>query len=729
MSSQKPGKKILHALAGTGVVDEKPREVESKTSLSAQETATPVELPELDEAESRLFDLVQSGNVKKVEAFFRERPGINVNCINCQGYTVLHLAVKNEDLPMIRFLVSSGARAKDTILYAVQTANQPIVQYILDVLEKADETFEKRGYLSSRLYTSDITPMILAAQLGHWSLIRLFLSRGHRVPIPHRSSCMCANCIKIMRTEGVNLSTVNLNAYKALCSPHYLLQTSSDPFLDIFVYGKCMKEAAEAEEEFRVEYGNELQKLKAFTNKLLDQCRTTEEVRIILEEKAGLGDKGNLIFPRVILALEWSEREFVTHSYVQQVLRLAWEGEFQAWNRIPFRIKCVHLISRFLLLPFIAIWINVRPATAVAKHWSSPVSKYLNAFASRLLFVLFVYLEITLDRSRSSRGPPNTGLEWLLVVWVAGYIAEEVIHVTRVGTKRYIKSMWHWYDTVTIFLFLLTFAFWIIAWVDIIQDPSEGKVPPRNEWTSLDPTLIHEAVFALSSVFTVFRLMFFFKESAKLGPLQVSLSCMIVEIFWFMVFCICVMMSFAFGLTRMYEPYSGMKRVDKDGNVVTQSPAFTTFGMAMRTLFFRMLGIAAGNEADVVVSNKDDGTANDHTFTQCVGGTLYCVYQLIMLVALINSLIAIVTGTFQKIVDNAELYWKFYRTELWLHYMNEAVVTPSPFLFLQLPFVLAECMKRKQYTVLTEAPGTRYSDVIQLLVQRYLAHGDVVLID
>ncbi|XP_065307424.1 short transient receptor potential channel 4-like [Dermacentor albipictus] len=728
----KAQKRLMHAIAGVTETEDEVHIVASSTSLGQQsgDAVEPASLSELDPDELRYFELVKTGQITDLTTFLSSHPKLNKDCLNCQGYTSLHVAVRQKDLAMVKFLVQNGVRLKDALLHAVETGDVPLTEFLVTELSKTDAQCEKRGYASSATYTADVSPIILAAQMGHWTLIHFFIKRGNVVEAPHRASCLCKTCIKAMRIEGVNVSTRNLNTYKAICNPHYMLQVSGDPLLDSFLYVQSMAETSYAEEEFRRAYDEQIAKLRTFTCGLLDQCRTVEETRVLLERQAGLeGRVAHLAFPRVILALQYNEREFVTHCHVQQVLRLEWEGEFQAWNRLPFQVKLFHFVVRFFTLPFIAVWIKLKPESTTAKHWSSPVSKYMNHFAASILFVFFVYLQISLDKSRTSRGAPGTGVEWLIVIWVMGYVFEEIIHCYSIGASRYFRNLWHWYDITMLSVFILTFIFWIVAWAEMLGDPSEGTVPTRKDWPSTDSTLIHEALFAVSSVLSVFKLMFYFQESAKLGPLQVSITSMMVEIVRFLFICVCIMLAFAFGLTRMYEPYHGMKRKEPDGDEVKQNPAFTTFLNSMKTLFHRMLGVASEDQADVVVANADDGSINEHKFTEFVGSTMYSLYQVLMLVAMLNSLIAIVTGTFQKIIDNAEVHWKFYRTRLWMHYINEALVVPSPFLIFQIPLLIVDVVKKKNFWPPRPQPTVSYSDVINKVVQRYLCHERVILYD
>ncbi|GIY15131.1 short transient receptor potential channel 6 [Caerostris darwini] len=87
--------------------------------------------------------------------------------------------------------------------------------------------------------------------------------------------------------------------------------------------------------------------------------------------------------------------------------------------------------------------------------------------------------------------------------------------------------------------------------------------------------------------------------------------------------------------------------------------------------------------ADVVIQNLSDDlknpVINTHDFTQSVGRALFATYELLMIIALVNTLIAILSNTFQKVVDNADVEFKFHRTMLWMKFFDESTLVPSPF--------------------------------------------------
>lgn len=74
-----------------------------------------------------------------------------------------------------------------------------------------------------------------------------------------------------------------------------------------------------------------------------------------------------------------------------------------------------------------------------------------------------------------------------------------------------------------------------------------GKNPwyPREQWDPYDPMLLSEGVFAAGMIFSFLKLVHIFSINPHLGPLQVSLGRMIIDIIKF--FFIYTLVLFAFG--------------------------------------------------------------------------------------------------------------------------------------------------------------------------------------
>ena len=82
------------------------------------------------------------------------------------------------------------------------------------------------------------------------------------------------------------------------------------------------------------------------------------------------------------------------------------------------------------------------------------------------------------------------------------------------------------------------------------------KEIPRALWPGDDPTLISEGVFAMANVFSFARIIYLFQANPQLGPLQISLGCMLIDIGKFLFIFFLVLTSFACGLNQLYYYYS-----------------------------------------------------------------------------------------------------------------------------------------------------------------------------
>lgn len=69
---------------------------------------------------------------------------------------------------------------------------------------------------------------------------------------------------------------------------------------------------------------------------------------------------------------------------------------------------------------------------------------------------------------------------------------------------------------------------------------------PRNQWEMWHPTLVAEAVFAIANIFSSLRLISLFTANSHLGPLQISLGRMLLDILKFLfIYCLVNAQTFA----------------------------------------------------------------------------------------------------------------------------------------------------------------------------------------
>ncbi|XP_073730360.1 short transient receptor potential channel 4a isoform X3 [Misgurnus anguillicaudatus] len=259
----------------------------------------------------------------------------------------------------------------------------------------------------------------------------------------------------------------------------------------------------------------------------------------------------------------------------------------------------------------------------------------------------------------------------------------------------------------------------------------------RKEWHMWHPTLLAEAMFAIANIFSSLRLISLFTANSHLGPLQISLGRMLLDILKFLFIYCLVLLAFANGLNQLYfYYYEEIPRNATDPckgvRCQNQNNAFTTMFETLQSLFWSIFGLVS-----LYVTNVKP----DHKFTEFVGATMFGTYNIISLVVLLNMLIAMMNNSYQHIADHADIEWKFARTKLWMSYFEEGGTLPPPFNIIPSPkslwylfcWIRRHCFK-VQNRKRTETFGSlgmraaenvrisrQYQEVLRNLVKRYVA--------
>ncbi|XP_071802495.1 transient receptor potential-gamma protein-like isoform X3 [Asterias amurensis] len=198
------------------------------------------------------------------------------------------------------------------------------------------------------------------------------------------------------------------------------------------------------------------------------------------------------------------------------------------------------------------------------------------------------------------------------------------------------------------------------------QEGADGAEGERFTWGAYNPILVAEALFALAKVMSFMRMICLTVVNRHVGPMQISLGGMMVDIAKFLfIFCF-VWFAFSLGMNQLYWYYS--KHLNQP---------FGTLIETMSTLFWALFGLP-----DISIVNLP---GVDHLFTQSVGQLLYAVYHIIAIVVLLNVLIAMMSNTYTRVEMDADMEWKFSRSKLWMSYFDELGTVPPPLNILPTP--------------------------------------------
>nr|KAF7434659.1 hypothetical protein H0235_002850 [Vespula pensylvanica] len=546
--------------------------------------------------------------------------------MTASGITALHIAIEEKNICMVKFLLSHPEiDPGDAHLYAIRENETKIAAMILDKLNEISPGLEYASVTHSSDFPDEATPLAIAAQYGHYELIQYLIEhRLHRIQRPHPPNCNCLSVCKREREiyDSLTVDRKRIFLYRAISNPAYICLTEEDPILASFNLSVELKMAASYDREFYNEYIQLSEQLSKFATDLIGCARKAQEVETVLKRTSGFTRTSRFIYPRLLIALDYKQKTFVAHPNVQEMIENKWVDGWYEWRMRKTWLQCLTVLLRIILLPLIALIILIIPNTKIAKFFSSPVNKFLHSVASYLVFLIIVFIISNADKNKQLRGPPDTGFEPILAIFVISYLWSIIRLIIMHGPKRYFRAPWNWYETCMIFLFVLTFICWIDAAIDVRINGQRDL--ERKYWHKYDPTLIGEGIYCLATIMAFFRLMFLCQLNYHLGPLQLSLGKMIRDVTKFIVIFAIVLLAFTSGLCKLYQYYDDMVQIDKSNIKIQQVSSFVNFPSSLKTLFWAVFCMSPIESADVIIENlpsdsETETIINYHTFTEIIG--------------------------------------------------------------------------------------------------------------
>uniref|UniRef100_A0A8C9P7D4 Transient receptor potential cation channel subfamily C member 3 n=1 Tax=Spermophilus dauricus TaxID=99837 RepID=A0A8C9P7D4_SPEDA len=709
--------------------------------------------------EERFLDAAEYGNIPVVRKMLEESRTLNVNCVDYMGQNALQLAVGNEHLEVTELLLKKEnlARIGDALLLAISKGYVRIVEAILNhpgfaaserlTLSPCEQELQDDDFYAydedGTRFSPDITPIILA---------------GARIERPHDYFCKCGDCTEKQRHDSFSHSRSRINAYKGLASPAYLSLSSEDPVLTALELSNELAKLANIEKEFKNDYRKLSMQCKDFVVGVLDLCRDSEEVEAILNGDLESAEPPEVhrhrALSRVKLAIKYEVKKFVAHPNCQQQLLTIWYENLSGLREQTVAVKCLVVLVVAVGLPLLAIGYWIAPCSRLGRVLRSPFMKFVAHAASFIIFLGLLVFNAS-DRFEGIATLPNitvtdypkqifrvkttqfTWTEMLIMVWVLGMMWSECKELWLEGPREYILQLWNVLDFGMLSIFIAAFTARFLAFLQATKaqqyvdsyvqesDLSEVTLPPeiqyftyaRDKWLPSDPQIISEGLYAIAVVLSFSRIAYILPANESFGPLQISLGRTVKDIFKFMVLFIMVFLAFMIGMFILYSYYLGAK----------VNAAFTTVEESFKTLFWSIFGLS---EVTSVVLKYD------HKFIENIGYVLYGIYNVTMVVVLLNMLIAMINSSYQEIEDDSDVEWKFARSKLWLSYFDDGKTLPPPFSLVPSPksFVylimriinFSKCRRRRLQKDPEMGMGNSKSrQIMKRLIKRYVLKAQV----
>nr|XP_037276515.1 transient receptor potential-gamma protein-like [Rhipicephalus microplus] len=636
---------------------------------------------------------------------------LNCNCTDPLGRSALLMAIDNENLEMIELLLLHNVDTRDALLHAISEEYVEAVELLLE----REEATRKPGQPNSweaidhetAAFTPDMTPLILAAHRDNYEILKILLDRGYSFPAPHGVRCSCGDCVRARSEDSLRHSRSRIDSYRALASPSLIALSSKDPILTAFELSGELRRLAYLEHEFKSEYLELRRKCQDFATALLDHTRTSYELEVLLNyDPTGPafehGDRMHLT--RLKMAIRFKQKKFCAHPNVQQLLASIWYEGLPGFRRKNIILQSMQILKIGLLFPVYSVAYIVAPHSNFGRTLRKPFIKFICHSASYVTFLFLLMLasqrietvvvewfgtDEMKQKVRSDittkRGASPSIVEWIILAWVIGLIWSEMKQLWDLGLIEYVGDMWNIIDFITNSLYVATVALRVIAYLQVQKEIAQNTGTaylPREKWDAWDPILIAEGLFATANIFSSLKLVYIFSVNPHLGPLQISLGRMVIDIVKFFFVYTLVLFAFACGMNQLLWYYADSERqlchkLNRDGAPVKSDHSvcftwrrFANLFESSQTLFWASFGLIDLDNFEL---------SGIQSYTRFWGLLMFGSYCVINVVVLLNLLIAMMNHSYQMISEHADVEWKFARCKLWMSNFEDGGTVPPPF--------------------------------------------------
>uniref|UniRef100_H2ZES4 Transient receptor ion channel domain-containing protein n=1 Tax=Ciona savignyi TaxID=51511 RepID=H2ZES4_CIOSA len=680
-----------------------------------------------NEEEIRFLEAAEYGDIPTVREMLSS-PTLNTSCVDFMEQNALQLACGNEHFEIVELLTQgkSMSRIGDALLLAISKGYLRIAELLMNhpsfrvnqrltkspgelMLLDPESDFYSYDNDGTR-FSSDITPIILAAQCQEFDIVYELIRRGATIQHPHEYKCQCADCTHMRRNDALNYCLSRLNAYKGLASPVYLSLITADPVRLALKLSHELTRMADVEKEFKKEYLKLVTQLYDYLEKLLDICRNSEEVNAMLSgnerrKKTSRKETRDSRLNQLKRTIKYGVKGFVAHPNCQLRLIEIWNGHLTWLRQLSISYKFLLAVGMSLSMPVLSIVFFLAPQSMVARTMRSPFCKFATHGMAHAQFLMLLVLNC-IDRVEWFKSSPpfaflihqtsehgrHTEFNWcevFIMLYTAGLLWNEVTELWDDGPRNYVVQLWNILDFFLLVILITSFVAsrlskdWKVA-PHLYKSTNPVSVIKscyniylyiykdfflnRSHWIGSDPQLIAEALYSLGIVLSFTRICYILEVSEKFGPLQISLLSTVGDIIkWCGIFFM-IFGAFLLGLFNLYSYYGKPE--------AKTTKAFTTIEETFITLFWSLFGLADYRGVEVKY---------DHQWTRIVGYQLYGAYNIITVVIMLNMLIAMINRSYSDVQVDSDLEWKFARAKLMMSYFDNGNVLPVPYNLVTIP--------------------------------------------
>ena len=509
----------------------------------------------------------------------------------------------------------------------------------------------------------------------------------------------------------------------------------NDPMFRSLALCRTVKDLSSHSPEYKQEYRKLAAETQQFAINLMAMCKDTAEVDLLLSESAGtshlLRNSASMKYPRLRLAIELNEKEFVGHMYCQQILTQQWSGNICWYRRHPL-LKVVCILLQIIFTPIFACCFIFKTlledltegcggrndflnnlSHRVSQCWvftslNIPINRCISYFSS-LILIMMLLIEAVLSPISDTKADCNHIVRlhqyhYALTFMMVAIVIRELEDLVAVRSVRIYMNFdfWRIYRIINQLLIIIALAcqFHLHFKIDNNVEPKSGNTsqPLQNNCSSFEEieteVRVTYAFYSVAATVSVIHLFYWLQLNDKLGPVVISASQVIMDVFTISSMYVIFLIGFSGGIIFILHTERVTQSFDKVRRPLhsTSTSEDFGFGSTMEFLFWQsIMPEYPQQEIKLTLS----------PFSEAFSKVLFASFQTIIIIVFLNLLIAVMNATVQKIQDKKELYWKFARSSIWIRFFDDNKALPPPFnlvsvLRLLVKFIINNLTSRKR---------------------------------
>ncbi|KAI8504050.1 hypothetical protein Bbelb_181180 [Branchiostoma belcheri] len=506
--------------------------------------------------EARFLDLVRNNDVSQVSTALGEAnasPEVSLDLGTLRddfGRFVLELAADSGSREVAEVLLDHGAPVGDALLYAVDRQDVGAVRILKEraLTESVRRTYSADPEIGSSAFPSYMTPVMLAALKNNYPILKMLLQAGFPTPVPDDYKW----------STDISESIAWLDAYRAVCSPSYILLTSPDPFLTAFRTAKAVRDVLWKREHYRTELKELADQCEAFARELLSEARSTKETEAVLEHLCSPEDSPyRRSVSTLQLAVDLQLKQFATHPHCCDYINEKKFQElsdfheyFQQWETASSVYPVLVSMAMGLGYPLLCLVHLLAPQSKIGKFSSLSVVRGMYWTFSWMVLLILLLVETQSYRMGQAEmdsivsGTPlpiDVSLSpsaILIMIWAIDVGWKNLQEVRHEGLCDHFKQFWNILDFLMVALYIATVALRLVAYLKL--DVYTDQETVADVWirkareNSFQPIAVAEALFSIFTIVVFLRAVSLFMYQRFLGMLLISIGRMTVDITKFM---------------------------------------------------------------------------------------------------------------------------------------------------------------------------------------------------